>query len=173
MSNIVNFDRDMFWTGFVNATFVSGAFGADPLDVGSSSDVGQRVSGVNVLPVAVTQSAGNVMSAGCLILPPPDGDAVPYRVRGYATGGLDTLWRFGYRTAGLGVEEANQCTLIGAGPCIDTVVLINPLDSGDTHYGDPLIFFGSVAREAAADVAMSLSVQRLIAKPPQYASAVS
>jgi len=169
MTNIVNFERDQVWTGdraFFNA--LTAAFGVN-LSVQTSGVVGERVNNFGPNRISTT-AAGTVNCAGCQILEPPDGDRVPYRFIASATDVNTMYWGFGYQSA----TTASAIKLFAVGPTCDLVVNVDPLDSGDPNYGKPLCFFGCMWNETVASNQMMIgSVQRLIAKPPQFASAVS
>jgi len=176
MTNLVNFERDMFWTdaaasvGFLNSDLAFASIG-----VNNAGTVGQRHSVVQGTATNFAAGTGvQAASVGCLILPPPDGDNVPYRFKGAVVDrvGNPVVWSFGYLAGGVGTG-VEQSRVVACGSVCDEIVVVRPLDSADPNYGDPLCFYGSVLRVAASDVKGGLSVQRLIAKPDQFAAAVS
>ncbi len=171
MSNIINFERDMFWTGAsALVSPVSGPFGAGDFTVASSGSVGQRHAFMRSSLVSVAPAAGSVFSAGCLILPPPDGDNVPYRVKGFSVApNCSFVWSFGYLSA---ADTVSDVTTLASGD-VDDVFVVRPLQIGDPNYGFPLCFFGSCFRDVASYAISSLSVQRLLSKPDQFAAAMS
>jgi len=172
MTNIVNFERDFLWTQNVAAVVPSGNdWAASPQVVANDATVGQRINSVSVNTAVSVGAVNQFLSAGCLILPPPDGDAVPYRVKGYCWyNGAVPLFAFGYLTGGTSVVVPR---VVGVGYEVDEIVLVNPVATGDPNYGDPLCFYLNCPRDVVGRVQGSLSVQRLISKPPQFASAVS
>jgi len=167
MTNIVNLERDMFWSSDgVDTLPVSNGWGTSPFPVGAPAAVGERVSRMQT-SFFNGASGSSINAAGCLILPPPDGDSVPYRVLGGNVSTLPTVWAFGYFASGSVLGRR----IFGAGLSIDRVVVVDPLDSSDPNYGKPLCFFGGSV--GIGSNLFSMSVQRLISKPPQFASAVS
>lgn len=173
MSNIVNLDRDMFWlSGLAPVASVTSSIDNPTASVGNNGIVGQRHSGVACVPASRGASATDEASTfGCLILPPPDGDVVPYRVKGAAVSQDYMIsWHVGYFTGGTGIAARD---ILSSGQVIDDVFAIRPLQSGDPNFGFPLMFFCAVHRSVDTFIMGGISVQRLISKPDQYASAVS
>jgi hypothetical protein len=172
MSNIINIERDMFWGApgsFV--TPVSNALNDFSPDVGVSAAVGERISGAFSGPISMTASAGDTLNMGALILPSLENEYVPYRFKGYASTSERVLWRYGFWDSS--TPQADVCYLVGEGNEIDECIAIAGPPSGGTGDGLPLVFFGSILRGSAETVFMNVSVQRMVAKPPQYATASS
>lgn len=170
MTNLINFNRDMFWVfDPANVAPVSGNFSAATLSVGRPAFVVERVYAMQTDFFATT-TALTVQSAGVQLLPPPEGDSVPYRVKGYCSGPNQCIWSCGFDD-GAGVVSSRRA--FGAGHQIDEVVVVPPVDSANPEFGKPMCFFGSVLNEVAGFAQLSISVQRLIAMPPQFAAAMS
>ncbi len=176
MTNLVNLDRDMYWSNYADpVAFSGGDLAAAALVVGNSGAVGQRVSAARSTGVTVSAASGlSCSSFGVLMLPPPDGDRVPYRVKGAFLNNSSNpvAWGYGLLDGGTGSSVVLH-TVFSAGYSCDEIVLIEPLADSHPNFGDPLCFFASVVRKVASTSLGSLSVQRLISKPDQYASAVS
>jgi len=172
MTNIVNFERDMFWTSDIvrSAVLTSGFTGA-VASVGANAAVGQRVNGFQSVNFGISAS-GSFSASGALILPAVDGDITPYRFIGAGPSVelSPCYWAYGYYDAG----SVGGCVIFDCGDQCDRVVAVTPLDSGDPLYGRPLCFFGAIfGGSISSGNILSGSVQRLVSKPPQFASAVS
>jgi len=174
MTNIVNFERDMHWIvtrGFVTASVAS--YSSTAWAVGTDSTVMQRAN--NFQSLIVTTAAGSFTNAGCLILPPPEGDVVPYRCIGSSpndlgsTTNMEVSWWLGFWDAG----DCDNSFLVHVGPVCDKLIAVPAILSGDPDFGKPLCFFASIRNSAARNSMACGSIQRLISKPPQYAAAVS
>jgi len=177
MTSLINLERDMLWQANVTSVApASSDFNSGELDVVNDGVVGDRTSFVaSTFGFGVTAgSVTNVFAFGCLILPPAEGDNTPYRVKGSAFSpvGNPIAWGFGY-FEGTGSTLVQRCQLVSAGPVCDEILCARPLQSGDANFGEPLCFFGMVAAQTVDHCAASLSVQRLLSKPPQFATAVS
>lgn len=172
MSNLINLERDMFWTdASAGVAWQTTNIAANPMAVGNSGVVAQRLAFVQSLSETFTVGAYPAAGAvGALILPPPDGDSVPYRFKGSAASAERVIWGYGYRS---GTTVVNVPKLVAVGPVLDECVVVRPLDVADPNYGFPLCFFCAVTRVAASYRYASLSVQRMVSKPDQYASASS
>jgi len=170
--SIINLERDMFWpTELTRSAVLTSAFTGAVASVGANAAVGQRVNSFQSVNFGISAS-GSFSASGALILPAVDGDVTPYRFIG-AGPSIELsscYWAYGYYDAG----SVGGCVIFDAGGQCDRVVAVTPLDSGDPLYGQPLCFFGAVfGGSAASGCILSGSVQRLVSKPPQYASAVS
>jgi len=169
MSNIKNLDRDMTWpVSLVTTTPTLAAF-ASPVGVAAPATVNQRVSSAFSSFFSST-AGGSFRNMGALILPPVDGDVTPYRVIGSYGGPNTVIWSYGWFNA----AAAAAPVTFACGDSVDLVVAIAPLDSADPNYGRPLCVFASVFDNVTFTAnSLAISVQRMISKPPQYASAVS
>jgi len=168
---IVNLERDMSWV--ISRTFVTAqvaAFSSTAWAVGTDSNVLERAN--NASSLFLTTTAGTFNAAGCLLLPPSDGDVTPYRVIGEASPGDPSnivQWWFGFFDTG-NVARAFQ---IGSGPTVDKVIAMPAILAADPDFGKSLCLFGTVRNVVANEASLNISAQRMISKPPQYASAVS
>jgi len=172
MTNIVNLERDMSWVRALAATTPVGGtnYGATPSAVGSGATVEQRVNSFFAEPYVIGTSA-QAMNVGCLILPPAEGDVTPYRFKGSAMCSTDNIiaWSYGWYAS----SQVQDQVLLATGNECDIVAAIAPLDTGDPLYGRPLCFYCTVLQSVAGLAMSAGSVQRMISKPPQFASAVS
>jgi len=168
--SIVNLERDMRWSPDLSpVTPILAAFGSSPFNVGTNSVVGQRVNGF-ATNFATSGTSNSIWSAGCILLPPADGDVTPYRFLASVTGSLQTaFFAYGWFDSGAVVGRR----IIGCGRSIDRVIALPPLDSADPSYGRPVCFMACALDNATGLVMLEGSAQRMIAKPPQFASAVS
>jgi len=168
--SIINLERDMVWTNS-NAAVVplSSAFSATSPSVAANATVEQRVNSFETGFFA-TGATNNAWAAGCLILPPVDGDVTPYRFIGsISSTPVQGYFAYGYWAA----SAVNLRRVICFGKSCDVVVAVPALDSADPNYGRPLCFFGGVIDTANGFAGVQGSVQRMYSKPPQFASAVS
>ena len=169
---IVNIERDMVWMDAASpiAVGASSTIGSS-MTVNTSGSVGQRTNSAQCAVTALT-STGTfaAVSFGCLILEPPELETVPYRVKAAALGisSNDALIGYGYNTAG----TVSQIRWFDRNET-DQLVAVPSLDSADGDFGKPLCFFVAFIRNSTDSVTGFISVQRLISKPPQYASASS
>lgn len=171
MTNIVNFERDMWWCSNGAAlTPILSDYNSSPTLVTDDGSVGQRVSRFHGVLSITAGTGAQCVSVGAAILPPPDGDSVPYRFKGACSASSRVLWSVGYKT---GTSTVERQRIVASGSVCDEVVLIDPLDGADPNYGDALVFFCTAMRDSASYAVFGGSVQRLIAKPPQFAVAVS
>jgi len=171
MSQLINIERDMFWANTDAALAPTVAAVTADASVNTSGTVAQRVNSFMSTRFPLT-TAGTVNCVGCLILPPADGDVTPYRFIGSYAGRFDigVAWGYGWFDSG----TADDFRIFDQSNKADSIVAIPPLDSTDPNYGRPLAFFGMVNNDVGwSNVRLVGSVQRLISKPPQYASAVS
>jgi hypothetical protein len=174
MTHLHNFERDLFWTDYsAVVASVTASIDSETINVANSGVVGQRHSFAGCDPVNRTATdVTDGSTFGALILPPNEDDTIPYRVKGYAQpGGAACTWMVGF-FEGLGGVRCQRCRVIGSGPILDEVVCMRSVVSSDPNFGDPLCFFAVIHRDVPSYVAGSIQVQRLIAKPDQYASAV-
>ena len=173
MSNIITFERDMLWAD-ASATVAGATVDLlnSPITVPTSGVVAQRHAYVALTPGTFTATGtSDFLVFGCQILEPPAGDPTPYRVRG-AVGLHDSapvVWGYGYADG----ASTDLVRVLGAGESIDDCWCIRPLQEGDANFGDPLVFFCGVSRNIANFRIGALSVQRLVSKPDQFATAVS
>jgi len=172
MTNIVNFERDMFFTSRIGLVSAVGTTFSTSSALSAANDgiVGQRFSSFQGSLTTTVGTGASAFAVGCLILAAPDGDAVPYRFKGSCNSSGAVSWCYGYRSSGNSVKFA---ACVGFGSQCDELVYIPPLDSGDADYGNPVCFFLAVLRPVAEFVVYGGSAQRLISKPPQFATAVS
>lgn len=169
--SIINFERDMFWS--VGTTLLSPsavAYGAT-MAISTDSNVAQRVNSFEA-GFSSAVGASTYKCAGAILLPPADGDVTPYRYICDCSLQTDVplVWH-GYGWFDSGSISAPR--IFGAGLHVDRVMALSPLDSADPNYGRPLCFFSAVGETFAGSTFVVGSIQRLIAKPPQFASAVS
>jgi len=169
MTNIVNFERDMMWpVSLVTTAPVVSAFSGN-VGCGAPAAVNQRVSSAYSTNF-VTTAASQWQSIGCLMLPPVEGDVTPYRFQGFYDGPNTCVFGYGYFDSATFRAEV----IVGAGKNMDGVIAIAPLDAADPDFGRPLVFFASVFNGVAFNANRSgVYTQRLVSKPPQFASAVS
>jgi len=166
---IINLERDQRW--LIHTTAVTPTIGASAgiSPVNTDGVVGQRVQSIQS-SVFTSTVAATYHNVGVLMLPPPDGDRVPYRFIADYMGPNFCRWSIGWFDAG----SCGGCLSFGVGDHLDTVLNVAPLDSADPLYGRSLCLFASVANEVASSLnQVSIFAQRMIAKPPQFASAVS
>jgi len=168
--SIINLERDMVWPQAAAAVVpASTTYPSAVQNVPASGTVAQRVNSFETGFFATTTST-DTLAAGCLILPPAEGDVTPYRFVASITSTVPNAY-FAY-----GWWDANtirQRRIIAAGKSCNAVVAIPPLDSADPDFGRPLCFYCGVIGGVAGFGMMTGSVQRLISKPPQFATAVS
>jgi len=168
--SIINLERDMMWPSLTSFTPLAASFSASSQACGADAAVGQRVN-FGQSAFFSTSGGAQVFCGGSLILPPADGDATPYRVIGSVVS-PSTCVMFGYgwySSSAVGDPVYFRC-----GHDVDAVVSVAPLDAADPLFGRPLCFFALVNDEASFTAnRIAIGVQRLIAKPPQFASAVS
>lgn len=169
--SIFNLERDMCWVDMVSSevAWISSDFSAASWNIGNDSTVGQRINSAASEYLSVTNSSEAYLF-GCKILPPPAGEFVPYRLRGACHFGGRVSWGVGFATGGNACTE--QKLLVSDKTC-DTIVACLGQSDGDTNFDDPLFFWCLAERNSSTDLFSHISVQRLISKPPQYASASS
>jgi len=167
--SIINLERDMIWpVSLVQTTPLVSAF-SGTVSVGAPAAVGQRVSSA-FSTLFTTTNLGQWHALGALILPPVDGDSTPYRFRASYDG--PNPCNFGYGWFDSAAME--DFVIVGSGTHLDAVVAVSPLDSADPLFGRPLVFFATVFNgESFAQNRTTVHVQRMVSKPPQFASAVS
>lgn len=172
MTNIINLERDMQWFDMeeANVGLAAAVSTASTWAFAALGDVFQRVGYVNTTWQANAAVADGLLVAGVRMLEPPELEYVPYRVIGSAVCGSDIGWFVGFDDGGSVMSGMQR---IGAGPVIDTVVALRGVSSGSGDAGKNLVFAAGLARDDTSKVQVHLSVQRMIAKPPQYASASS
>lgn len=171
MSNLVNLERDMVWTDAFAP--VAGVI-ANPIgttfSVGTTGLVGDIVSSARLVSF-LFGAAASPRAFGALILEPLY-DTVPYRFKSSVTSPSSRYFGFGYAsTVGVSAVLENVYTISG-GSSVDEIVAISPLPDGHPNKGNPLCFyFIGEAGAAGGNCAGHMSVQRLLSKPPKYASA--
>jgi hypothetical protein len=169
MTNLTNFDRDMRWHSIpagINA--VSGNF-ASTLSVGLAADVYQEIGYFRSFTQTLAASAGDVSCVGVQMIDGTEDDTVPFRVKGSivsSLAGVPCGWGVGYVTAPATVGGFHW---ISGGPDVDEVVAMT---WSSANAGNPVCVFAMVFQDTACEYQASASVQRLIAGPPQYSSAV-
>jgi len=168
--SIINLERDMRWQAELSpVSAVLATFSSSPFNVGTNGVVNQRVNGF-ATNLTVSGTTSSIWSAGAILLPPADGDVTPYRFIGSITGSLQTCF-FAYGWYASGAVQGRR--VVACGREIDRVIAVPPLDSADPLYGRPLCFMACCLDNAAGFTMMEGSVQRMIAKPPQFATGVS
>lgn len=174
MSNIINLQRDQRWVnledpeasgGFTASTFIDTSW-----SFGGAATVFDGVGSVQRGPDAVALGADQVRCIGVRMLEPVPGDRVPYRLIGACDTDLEVAWYVGH-VNGSGRLINQQA--VGHGPNADVCVNVLGVESGSSNFGLSVGFVCAVHSEAAGYAQCSMSVQRMIASPPQYSSAVS
>jgi hypothetical protein len=167
MTNIINFDRDMFWTDFSNpVAFASGRFNFGEMRVGTSQTVHDTHAFVQSEMSELDDDDGKVHSVGCNIRGAIQRDNTVYRVKGMSM--QNALFCYGYSDG----ENVLDVRTIAAGQRVDEAVVVRMLVAESKHVGKPLCFFAcQYGYEEPAVVA--LSVQRLSGPPDQYMRSVS
>ena len=176
MTNLVNLDRDGFFTTLKTADELSWSTGVavgDTINCNSSGTVnaiyGSARSDKSVAP---SITAGQWEAIGVLMEPPKD-DMVPYRLKAYTNTAYNVLEiGIGYAPSSpTGSDDA--ITPLAVFPmthnCFDEIFMIPALDSGDGDYGKAICFLGAVTFNTGSTPAnFALSVQRLATAPPPY-----
>jgi len=171
--SIINLERDMSWIEDRSLLSAGAAVGYSTTAwaVATNASVSQRVNNF-ACSFSTTASGGNFINVGALILPPTEGDNLPYRLHGSAAvsdASNFSSWWLGFYNGGT-VARAVQ---IAVGPNVDKVVVFPPILAADPDFGKSLCFFCSTRAITVASAACTGYVQRMISKPPQFASAVS
>lgn len=179
--NIINLDRDSFWTNLKTTADVTVGTVFAPLPSGNAiinadptvyDDVAKAKLSTSA---AITVAAASYAAIGCY-LKPPTVDTVPYRIKGYAHGlqSPSCIAIIGYGPSsptGSG-DTITPCVFIPFDDYIDEIVMIPALDSTDPDYGKP-IAFGIGIGQCTSDVVFAhLSAQRMATTPPKYGAAV-
>jgi len=167
--SIINLERDMLWPRSLVQTVPAVSAFSGTVSVTAPATIEQRVSSA-FSSLFTTTAAGQWQTFGCLMLPPVSGDITPYRFRAQYDG--PNVCSFGY-----GWFDSNtmqEFVLLGAGKSLDCVAAIAPLDSANPLFGRPLVFWCSIFNGVAFTANRGVvHAQRMISKPPQFASAVS
>jgi len=171
---VFNLERDMLWRAEVPevtaANFNVSAASPNVPNSGSVMQVHSYAAANGTMTASGT--AGDVFGFGALILPCAEGDNTPYRLKGAIFAPANVVaWGVGYFDSSGPTVEVHS--IVDYGPRLDQTLVMRPLISSDPNYDLPLCFFGYAGRANAGYFRGSLSVQRLLSKPDQFASAVS
>lgn len=173
--NLQNLQRDQSHTTSKNlgiASFSSSTtIASNTFNINAPVTVFSDVAAAQSLGLSPGFTAGNWGSFG-VFLQPPATDDTPYRVKGHVRGAQ------AYVVVGIGPASPSgtddNCSLIAAFPVsgeFDEMINVINLPESDPDFGKSIAF--GIASGDANLTEGFISVQRLAAAPPQYASSVS
>jgi len=176
MTTIINLDRDMLWPNTADQAGIG--FGAEfslgaPV-VNTDGTVYERVAYMQTdLATNLAITSGLAIAAGVLMTA-PQGDVTPYRVSasslrtGTGTLAAGLYCAYGTLVTNTFTPQTNEIFLgVVDNSHVDCVVSAPPASNLDWVFGVFLQVQGS------GRYASRIAVQRMIGKPPQYASSVS
>lgn len=171
MTNLINLERDMFWSNIFNRRSWSAGnqWMANNCLVGGAGNVEQTHNGWSSVP---DKDETLAKSVGCAMIGPLEDDWTPFRVKGGGTG-VETAFGYGYADGGWsqGDDTISACRFFAVGRHIDEIVVVPPIAEGEAHHGSPIVFFAHL--RAGSVMQMSFcSIQRMVGKPNQYAAGV-
>lgn len=175
MANLVSLERDMTWIGLSTPLTPASAQSvqADSCTIAVDGTIYPKHAGAYGTPVSATP-AQQGRAIGCL-LTPIEGDNMPFRVKGFQMSDTGGLFGVGFARGNItNLALLSDLRWFKFGYLCDDVVVVRMPTSESPNYGKPIGFaclgFNSDPNQ---QLLQGITVQRLSAKPDQYAMAVS
>ena len=168
MTNLTNFNRDMSW---IDPDISALTMTTLPLCAVDGNVYDKHAYAV-CDTAAITEPSTSMFG---VVVPAPDVEPIPYRVKADASvnGDGSLVMGFGYTStvqSGSVTLDYSQFFGFPAGALYDDVWCMRP---SLVHVGKPLVIFCGITGASSANVACKIIVQRLIGKPDNFASAVA